>query len=238
MIRTASSYEPQRLCSASYAAHLLKRPLTQIQMLAGANGIGRPYEAVGSARGRGTSDTRFYDEAVIQELARAPRHTKPDVLDLLKKGAFPNDTLVILRQRDPVACELYTEALEQGQDAVDACVRTWYGFDVAKDRANDPSLQLEQDQASRMWWPLAPKSRDQLNRTQNRNETIPCLISVGGLVLGAREILGIDHSLSPAGKGGTNWAFEVQRAGSWADPFIDTWLDSGAGKSILWWSIS
>ena len=60
------------------------------------------------------------------------------------------------------------------------------------------------------------------------------LISVGGLIVSSREITGLSHELSSKNHRG-RWAMDVRPSGDWARPLIDTWLNSGPGKSSLWW---
>lgn len=225
-----------QVCSVFAAAERLERPLAQVQMLAGSHALGRPFVAESSARGRGAADARFYLKSEVERLAAAPRRKKEDVLRMLAEGAFPNDVIVILRQRDPLFDPDFLQALDAGGDAQAVPVRRrWYGFDVCADRSGDEDLVRGQDDASRMYWPIAPRSRDLVSRAKSEGKRIPCLISVGGLVLGAREIVDFDFDISDRADAKGYWAFKFEPAGDWAKPFMDTWLESGPGKSILWW---
>ena len=203
--------EPLRICSIREAAELLRRPLAQMQMMSGAHLLGRSFTT--------SSGTTYYLRSDIDELSRAPRLDKHDLLQVTAPE-FPALPTVVLRQAAP-----------RRQDSVE---RSWYGFDRLFDRSTDPAKRAAQDNATRMFWPVTLRNRQIVEQAALAGATIPLVISVGGWIASCREITGIDSTLSAAH--GSQVAFTVKSPGDWASRLTDSWLNSGPGKAILWWN--
>lgn len=198
------------ICSIREAAGTLQRPLAQVQQMSGAHLLGQAFSTA--------AGVTYYLNSYIDDLARAPRLLKDALLRALQPN-FPEVPVVILRQSSPRA--------EQNPE------RSWYGYDRLADRSVDPRKRRAQDNASRMYWPVTQNHRELVNEAAAAGLTIPLIISVGGWIASCREITGIDHALTAAH--GHRVAFTVRPADDWAANITDRWLNSGAGKSILWW---
>lgn len=199
------------LASVNSAAEILGRPLAQAQLLSEAGLLGAVYMA---------GNMPLYLGSTIEWLRDRPRRTKADVLSMVDSGELPPGPVVVIRQRARI-------------EEPNGIGRTWFGYDHASAVSEDPALREEQKNATRYWWSISPSNRDRLNRIAAGGGTIPCIVSIGGLVAACWTITGLDHEFST--KHPDRWAFAVEPPGEWADELVFTWLDSGAGKSILWW---
>ena len=210
------------LMSVNTAATVLRRPLAQVQVMSRAHVLGDTFRA---------GDTPFYLSESIEELANATRHSRESILELVRTWDFPNNTVVILRQVDKAERE------QQVTETANGPVRTlYYGFDRNLDLSDNPEEREDQNNASRMWWQIAPRWRDHVNAVAGTGGRIPVIITVGGLIVACREIAGFDHALTHHSGTETFWAFNFEPAREWATPLLNTWLESGPGRPILWWN--
>ncbi|MGV3148559.1 hypothetical protein [Rothia sp. 11273D007AR] len=74
-----------------------------------------------------------------------------------------------------------------------------------------------------------------LVRSLAPGQSLPLVITVGGLVVAGREIIGVDEAVTA--EVGDLVAFEVQDAGPWLESVKFNWLNSGPGQPILWWDL-
>ena len=210
------------LVSVNTAATVLRRPLAQVQVMSRAHVLGDTYRA---------GDTPFYLRDEIEELADATRHSRESILELSRDWGFGDQTLVVLRQVDK------TERQVQEIETPNGVVYSPYaGYDRNFDLSSDPAEREIQNNASRMWWQIAPRWRDHVNAVAGTGGRIPCIITVGGLIVACREVTGFDHALTQHRGSETFWAFKFDKAGAWSKPLLNTWLESGPGRPILWWS--
>lgn len=210
------------LVSVNTAAAVLRRPLAQVQVMSRAHVLGNTYRA---------GDTPFYLREDIEALAEATRHSRDLMIELAGEWGFPDRTLIVLRQVDKV------ERQRQQVDTPEGTVATpYFGFDRNYDLSDDPAEREIQNNATRMWWQIAPRWRDYVNAVAGTDGRIPCIITVGGLIVACREVTGFDHALTKHRGSETFWAFKFENAGSWSRPLLNTWLESGPGRPILWWN--
>lgn len=200
------------LVSVNQAAHVLGRPLAQVQVLSRSGALGTTYLA---------GNTPFYLRSDIEDLASRRRWSKEDLLALGAEGKLPGPAVVVIRQRD---------ALPTNDK-----VRSWYGYRRDMDVSADPAERRQQDNASRMWWPVTAAHRDVVQRTAALGGFVPCIVTVGGLAVSFREITGMDYLVREEEGDTAKWAFSVRPAGGWAQQLNNTWIDSGPGRAILWW---
>ena len=199
-----------RICSLKEVSQIFHRPLAQVQILDRARVLGQAY-----SNGAGS---RYYLDENIHRIAQAPRYNKTTLSAAIQSASFPSDIAVILRQIAP-------------QPADDG-VRQWFGFDLSAEESEDPQIRKQQDDASRMWWPISSTNLARV-RDLKAGEFIPMFVTVGGMIVAGRNITGIDEELTA--QQDNLVAFTVEDAGSWFDQFRFNWLSSGPGKAILWW---
>lgn len=204
----------EEIYSLKEIATALNRPLAQVQVMDRAHVLGK---ALVSGAG-----ARFYRKAGIDALAQRPRHTKESFVSLLAEMGIKAECAVILRQLDAQPSDSWPDQ------------RSWYGFDLAAELSSDPAIRWQQDQASRMYWAVSAKNLVRA-RSLAPGQFIPLIISVGGLVVAAREIIGIDETNTD--EASSLVAFSVKDAGLWFERVNGSWLSSGPGKPILWWDL-
>lgn len=206
----------------------MTRSLAQMKLLSDAHCLGFSYVSGTDA------ETRYHRREVIEALARQPVRTREDVIALGRAGGLPGDAVLVLRQRERQ--EIPEEQWRTyGPDGEVRYERRWFGYDRRMARSEDPAERAEQEIATRELWPVAPVNVRRVERVEQSGGALPLIVSVGGLVVGCREIIGFDRERERWGSSEGRRSFRVRPAGSWADPLVDTWLESGAGKAALWW---
>lgn len=192
---------------------MVGRPLAQVQILDRAHALGPAYTT--------GAKSRYYPYERIAELAAAPRWDKSGFVQRLAEVGVRAPKAVILRQID-------------AQPTVSPAGRSWYGFDMAAEMSENAAVRAGQTDASRMVWKVS-SSNLALVRSLAPGQTLPLVITVGGLVVAGREIIGVDEAITA--EVGELVAFEVQDAGPWLESVRFTWLSSGPGQPILWWDL-
>jgi len=206
----------------------MTRSLAQMKLLSDAHCLGFSYVSGTDA------ETRYHRREVIEGLARQPVRTREEVIALGRAGELPGDAVLVLRQRERQEIAEHNWR-EYGPDGEIRYERRWFGYDRRMDHSEDPAERAQQDDASREAWPVSPVNVRRVERTDEAGGCLPLLISVGGLVVACREIIGFDLEREHLGRFRGQRSFLIRPAGAWAEPLLDTWLDSGAGKAALWW---
>ena len=202
-----------RLCSLKEISQLVDRPLAQIQILDRAQALGQAYTTGASSR--------YYPLEAVEALAQAPRWNKETFPQKLVELGIKAPKAVILRQID-------------AQPTEGPAGRSWYGFNMAAERSSDPLVRAGQSNASRMVWKVSA-SNLALTRSLAPGYSLPMVITVGGLIVAGREIVGVDEAVTA--EMGDLVAFEVKDAGPWLEEVRFNWLSSGPGQPILWWGL-
>ncbi|MDY6054849.1 hypothetical protein [Micrococcus sp.] len=208
----------------------MTRVLTQMRLLSESHSLGFAYVSPTEA------GTRYHRREVVEGLARQPVHTK-DALVRRLRGAVPSSSAVLVlrqRERTPIR-EGHRQVFGPRGEVL--YERNWYGYDRRMDRSADPDERRQQDDASREVWSVSAANARLVDDAEAQGGFLPLVISVGGLIVSCREILGFDRDREEAGRLLPQRSFRVRPAGDWAEPILDTWLDSGAGKAALWWSL-
>lgn len=205
-----------------------RRSLTQLKLLSDARCLGFTYVS------RTDGGTHYHRREVVEALARQPVRSKDDLVAMGRTGLLPGDAVLVLRQlcRQEVPED---DRRMLGPDGTVRYERGWYGYDRRADRSEDPERRREQDDASREVWPVARDNARLVEEAEASGGVVPLVVSVGGLIVSCREIVGFDREREVAGELLPRHSFRVRPAGEWAEPLLDTWLDSGAGKAALWW---
>lgn len=207
------TYSDIRLCSLKEVSDMVGRPLAQVQILDRAHALGQAYTT--------GAKSRYYPYERMAELASAPRWDKSGFAQRLAELGIQAQKVVVLRQID-------------AQPTAGPAGRTWYGFDMAAEMSEDAAVRAGQTDASRMVWKVS-SSNLALVRSLAPGQTLPLVITVGGLVVAGREIIGVDEAVTA--EVGDLVAFEVQDAGPWLEAVKFSWLNSGPGQPILWWNL-
>lgn len=202
-----------RLCSLKEVSDMVGRPLAQVQILDRAHALGQAYTT--------GAQSRYYPYERIVELATAPRWDKAGFVRHLAEVGVRAPKAVILRQID-------------AQPTSGPAGRTWYGFDMRAELSENPAKRAEQTDASRMVWKVNAANLS-LVRSLVPGQSLPMVITAGGLVVAGREIVGVDEAVTA--EVGDLVAFAVQDAGSWLETVKFGWLNSGPGQPILWWDV-
>lgn len=222
-----------RLMSVTEAARHLERPASQMQLLGDAHVLGQTFSLMipDNRKNRDTStrESTLVKAGHVEWLASRRTWTKKSLSD---SSPLPGRAVVIVRHLGRQ--DLDADAARQDN-------RLYYGYDHSYDHAGPqhPELVYHQDEASRRWWPISAANRDLLGLVSHEGSFLPMLLTVGGLVVGAREITGLDHELSHTHTGSPKkWAMTVRPAGDWFDDSLAyTWILAGAGRPILWWPL-
>ncbi|MDU7361644.1 MAG: hypothetical protein E7L00_10620 [Propionibacteriaceae bacterium] len=231
---TTPSPPPRALMSITEAARVLSRPQPQIQLLSEAHALGQLFTFDTPDNTKGINVVRHVTlckRSHVEWLYQRPRRTKQELLDA---KLIPGPAVVVIRHLSPRA----PSPEEARYDP-----RNYYGYDHDCDWSTDLAKVVQQDDASRRWWPISATNRELLHEIECENTSLPMLLTVGGLIVGAREIVGLDHELSelyePTDDSRRKWAVRVRPAGDWfTDDLLHTWLIAGAGRPILWWKTS
>ena len=220
--------------SITDAARTLARPQPQIQQLSDAHVLGQLFtlEAPDNTkRAEAVRHVTMCKRSHVEWLAHRPRRSKQE---FLAAQLVPGPAVVVIRHLGRHVLSAEEARAER---------RPYYGYDHNDDCSTDPAKVAMQDDASRCWWPISAGNRELLNSVEREGGFLPMLLTVGGLIVGAREITGLDHELSlpdeEPGEVRKKWAMHLRPAGDWFnDDLRYTWLISGPGRPILWWSMS